>query len=78
MEVLAYDAFIKESPLARAEMVDMDTVFRQSDVISLHLPLTPETRGHGQRGAPGHHEVDGPLSSHSRGPVINNADLAKA
>lgn len=78
MEVLAYDAFIKESPLARAEMVDMDTVFRQSDVISLHLPLTPETRGMVNAARLATMKSTAFIINTSRGPVINNADLAKA
>jgi glycerate dehydrogenase len=43
MEVLAYDV----SPLRaleRVQAVDLETLFRRSDVLSLHCPLTPETR----------------------------------
>jgi glycerate dehydrogenase len=36
---------IGNSPLALAvERVDMETLFRQSDAVSLHCPLTPETK----------------------------------
>jgi glycerate dehydrogenase len=39
MRVLAYD-------VRRADgLVDFDTVLRESDAITLHLPLTPETHG---------------------------------
>lgn len=46
MTVLAYDPYLTES---RAETlglkkVDLDTVFRQSDCITVHMPLTPETK----------------------------------
>jgi glycerate dehydrogenase len=35
----------ENSPLAPAvKRVDMETLFRQSDVVSLHCPLTPETK----------------------------------
>jgi D-lactate dehydrogenase len=43
MHILAYDPY--PSPLALelgAEYVDLDTLYAQSDVISLHCPLTPE------------------------------------
>src|SRR5476649_3097600 len=43
MNILAYDPY--PSPLALelgAEYVDLDTLYAQSDVISLHCPLTPE------------------------------------
>ncbi|MDZ4200223.1 MAG: 2-hydroxyacid dehydrogenase [Kiritimatiellia bacterium] len=46
MRVLAYDPF--PHPTAAAESgfdyVDLDTLYRESDLLSLHCPLTPETR----------------------------------
>ena len=42
MRVLAYDKFpTKDSGL---DYVELDTLLRESDVISLHCPLTPDTR----------------------------------
>ena len=41
MHVLAYDPY--PLPNADYEYVDLETLFRRSDVISLHCPLTPET-----------------------------------
>jgi len=43
--VLAYDPYIKPEVAARygAQLVDLDTLLRESDVISVHAPLTPET-----------------------------------
>lgn len=41
MRVLAYDIFPNES--LGYEYVDLDTLFRESDVISLHCPLTEQT-----------------------------------
>jgi D-3-phosphoglycerate dehydrogenase len=44
MKVLAFDPFIKEHP--EAKMVStLDELVAQSDVLSLHTPLTDETRG---------------------------------
>lgn len=41
MNVIAYDLFpSKDSDI---KYVDLDTLFKESDIISLHCPLTPET-----------------------------------
>ena len=42
MRVLAYDIFPNNS--LGYEYVDLDTLFRESDVISLHCPLTEQTK----------------------------------
>jgi D-3-phosphoglycerate dehydrogenase len=39
--VLGYDPYVSE--LEGVELTDLDTLFSQSDVISLHMPLTPES-----------------------------------
>lgn len=41
MRVLAYDPF--PDTASNIEYTDLDTLYRQSDIISLHCPLTPET-----------------------------------
>ena len=43
MEVIAYDPYLKEHPIAR--LVSLDELAARADVISMHLPLTDETRG---------------------------------
>jgi len=43
MEVIAYDPYLKEHPIAR--LVSLDELAAKADVISMHLPLTDETRG---------------------------------
>lgn len=48
MKVIAYDPYVtaeKAQELGIALCAQMDDVFRQADVVSLHTPLTPETRG---------------------------------
>lgn len=76
MRVLAYDVY-KNPSLDFAEYVDMDTLLAQSDLISLHCPLTEET----------HHLInietiskmkDGViLVNTSRGGLIKTDDLIK-
>lgn len=41
MRVIAYDAF----KVAGIDYVEWADLWRQSDVVSLHLPMTPETKG---------------------------------
>jgi D-3-phosphoglycerate dehydrogenase len=43
MEVIAFDPFLKEHPIAT--MVSLDELAAKADVISIHTPLTDETRG---------------------------------
>lgn len=47
MRVIAYDPYLDDSDFAErdAEKADFDTVFRESDFISAHCPLTSETKG---------------------------------
>lgn len=42
-KLLAYDVYENEQVKELAEYVDMDTIFRECDVISLHLPLLDST-----------------------------------
>ena len=44
MQVIGFDPFAKNLP-DYIRVVDMETLFRESDVISLHCPLTDENRG---------------------------------
>jgi D-3-phosphoglycerate dehydrogenase len=42
--ILAHDIALKESPLSHVELVSLETIFDEADIISLHLPLTKETK----------------------------------
>jgi (S)-sulfolactate dehydrogenase len=46
MRALAYDPFISADAARKlgVELVDLDTLWRQADVISLHVPLNDQTR----------------------------------
>jgi glyoxylate reductase len=62
----------------KAEFVDRDTLFRESDFISLHVPLLPDTRH-----LISHENLDkmkrtAYLVNTSRGPVVDEAALAEA
>jgi D-3-phosphoglycerate dehydrogenase / 2-oxoglutarate reductase len=49
MKVLAYDPFVSRDSVllseVQADLVDLDTLLSHSDVVSVHLPATPETSG---------------------------------
>jgi D-3-phosphoglycerate dehydrogenase / 2-oxoglutarate reductase len=42
LEVIAHDPYA--GPVAGVELVGLDALLRRADVVSLHVPLTPETR----------------------------------
>jgi len=44
MRVITHSRSVKEEGKLIADYVDLDTLFRESDVISLHCPLFPETK----------------------------------
>jgi glycerate dehydrogenase len=77
MRVLASDA----RPIEPADGItgaDVDTVFRQSDVVSLHCPLTPQTRHLVDRRRLGLMKRSAFLINTSRGPLIDDEALADA
>ena len=46
MKVLAYDPYITEARAQQfnAELVDIETLFKKSDIVTIHVPLNNETR----------------------------------
>lgn len=44
MQVLAYDPFLTQSPSSEVNLVDLGQLLKYADVISLHLPLTEQSR----------------------------------
>lgn len=73
MRVLAY------SPHGNApEQVDLDTLLRESDVISLHCRLTPENTGLIGRENIAKMKDGVIIINTARGPLINEADLREA
>jgi glycerate dehydrogenase len=60
------------------ESTDLDTLLRSSDVISLHCPLTAETKGMIDRARIALMKPTAFLINTARGPLINEQDLADA
>lgn len=78
MEVLAYDAFKSDEGSAVAEYVELDELLANSDVIFLHCPLFPETEGIVNKANIAKMKDGVILINNSRGPLINEQDLAEA
>ena len=78
MEVLACDSCPTEEGRAIGAYVDLDTLLARSDVIALHCPLFPETRGIINRETIAKMKDGVILLNNSRGPLIVEQDLADA
>jgi len=78
MRVLAYDSYVPSSPVPDVTMVDLETLLRESDVVSLHVPLTPETTGLINAERLALMKPSAFLINTSRGAVVNVDDVADA
>jgi glycerate dehydrogenase len=77
MRVLAYSV-PAVVPGTGVEAADLETVFRQSDVLSLHCPLTAETCGLVNARTLSWMKPTALLINTSRGPLVVEQDLADA
>jgi D-3-phosphoglycerate dehydrogenase len=80
LTMIAYDPYIDpgEAEMRGVKMVDRDTLFKNSDVLTLHLPLTEETKA-----SIGKREFDmmkptAILINTARGKIVREADMIDA
>ena len=78
MKVLAYSRTEYEEGRKLAEYVDLDTLLASSDIVSLHCPLFPETRGIINNEKIAKMKDGAILLNTSRGPLIVEEDVANA
>lgn len=78
MKVLTYDLFQTESGKEIATYVDLDTLYANSDVITLHCNLTPENAGLINRKSIAKMRDGVILINNSRGQLIHEQDVADA
>ena len=80
MKVLAYDPFVtaENAAEAGAQKAEMDQIIAESDFISIHCPLTPETKGMFNYEAFKAMKDSAYLINTARGPIVNEPDLVKA
>lgn len=80
MEVYAYDAFCPKDVIESTGVhaVDnQDALFEQCDIVSLHIPATPETRQSINYALVGNMKKNGILINTARKEVINEPELIK-
>jgi glycerate dehydrogenase len=77
MNVLLYSRTQKPAPEG-CRWVELETLFRESDVVSLHCPLTTETRGLVSRERLAMMKPTAFLINTARGAVVDEAALAQA
>jgi D-3-phosphoglycerate dehydrogenase len=80
MKVIAFDPYAKPDVFKAAgvENVDFDTLLRTSDYISVHAPLTLQTRGMVNADAFGKMKKGAYIVNTARGPLIDEAALIAA
>lgn len=78
MKVLAHSPHEYESGKAIGTYVDLDTLLAESDVISLHCPLFPETEGIINQATIAKMKDGVILLNNGRGPLVVEQDLADA
>lgn len=79
MKILATSRRKKEGPeYDFIEQVSMDELFERSDIISLHCPLTQETKGLINKDTIAKMKDGVVLINTARGPIINESDLIEA
>ena len=78
MNVIAYDVYADKMADLDVQFVDLDKLFAESDVISLHCPLTPENEGMVNAQRLTLMKKSAFLINTSRGPLIDEQDLADA
>ena len=78
MKVLAYTSKPQDRLPEGVRSVSMDELFRSSDIVSLHCPLTPDTRGLVNAERIAQMKPTAILINTSRGPVVDERALADA
>jgi len=74
--VIGYDPYAKNVP--GVELTSFEDVLKRSDVVSIHMPSTPETDGTINAQTIGLMKSDAIIVNVGRGEVINEADLIAA
>lgn len=87
MEVVAYDPYLSKAGLAKMgdeaglegiELLDLDELLERSDFVTLHVPLTDETRGLLNAERLGRMKPGARLINCARGGLVDEAALAAA
>lgn len=78
MKVIAHDLYKGDDPdIENFEWVEMEDLFKRSDVVSLHCPLTPDNTGFVNAALLKTMKPGSFLINTSRGPLVAEKDLAE-
>lgn len=79
-KVIAYDPYpnYEKAKELGFEFVDLDTIYRESDIISLNCPLTPETKYMINRNSMAKMKDGVMIVNTGRGKLIDSVDLVEA
>lgn len=80
MKVLAHDPFVPAESAARlgAELVSLDEIYERADFVTVHVPLTNETRGLINRAVFAKMKPGVRIINCARGGIVDEKDLAAA
>ena len=78
VQIQAYDPYKKIPGMTHVKQVEMEEIFREADVLSLHVPLSGETRNLVNAGYLSKFKKPLILLNLSRGRVVHTADVAMA
>lgn len=80
MAFIAHDPYVDPNLIGDLDlrMVDLDTLFRESDILTVNCPLTPETRGLVSAERLAQMKPSAFLINTARGPVVDHAALVTA
>src|SRR5262245_5402855 len=80
MKVIAFDPFVTAETAARlrVELVSLDEIYQRADFITIHTPLTPETRGLIGRETLARMKKGVRIVNCARGGIIDESALADA
>ena len=80
MQVIAYDPYLSEENAQKmgVEPVALNELYRRSDIISVHVPLTPETKSLINAEAIGKMKDGVRIINSARGGIVNEKDLYDA
>ena len=80
LRILAYDPYVDSQRIRqhKVEPTDLNTLLAQSDIVSLHLPATPETHHFINRETLGKMKVGAYLVNSARGELVDESALIHA
>lgn len=78
MKILVFTPHPKPDEYKEVTFCDFDTVCKESDIITCHCPLTPDTENLINKDALSKMKKSAIVINTSRGPVVNDEDLANA